>query len=429
MQSSSYPETMKWLFILPLFLTSVLTAPTLPKLNLPLPNFEVRQHATLGGALNDVVQDTLKAGYSGAAVLQFLGGTTVNAGVEAYKAGQNYVKESIDSIDLEAAVNATEEVVKEEKIAMIERVFEFKRQALRSLEAIKNQYAAAMNGFITGSLNNVNAALATAGATIVMSKDAAVTLSESLTMDNLDQAMQEAQDSMNEALNDINGAIEDSAEAVQEAGNQFLESVVSIKEELSEAAENFNSQQAFHNGTVNLGVVINATVNGVQQSAQDFGVFHALDNMVHAVVAGVPEKINSVLPEEVRAVLKAKPEVVETEVETDDSETLLRTLDYEENAVDFDGETEQIEIEPKILPNMPEMEPTDDTDDDEIHIIVHDKAPKKLETTINGQEMVPELMEEPEKVEVYVDGILARTDTEDILGEDYFSAAVPRGFE
>merc|ERR1712113_765093 len=87
----------------------------------------------------------------------------------------------------------------------------------------------------------------------------------------------------------------DSAQLVQDTGNDVLASIVEIKQDLHDAAEEFDSQQAFHNGTVNLGVVINASIHGLQESVDNFGVFDALDDMVQTVVGGVPEKINSLI--------------------------------------------------------------------------------------------------------------------------------------
>ena len=76
---------MKWLIILSL-LSQTLAAPTLPSLPGP------RQGATFQDVLDDVWQNTLKAGYSKAAVIQFLGDTSVNAAVESLKVGTDYVK-------------------------------------------------------------------------------------------------------------------------------------------------------------------------------------------------------------------------------------------------------------------------------------------------------------------------------------------------
>ena len=71
---------MKWLIVLSL-LSQTLAAPTLPSLPGP------RQGATFQDVLDDVWQNTLKAGYSKAAVIQFLGDTSVNAAVESLRVG------------------------------------------------------------------------------------------------------------------------------------------------------------------------------------------------------------------------------------------------------------------------------------------------------------------------------------------------------
>ena len=56
----------------------------------------------------------------------------------------------------------TEEAVKANKIAMIESVFDVKRQALRALSSIKQQYTAIMSSFFNASIENLNTALTAA---------------------------------------------------------------------------------------------------------------------------------------------------------------------------------------------------------------------------------------------------------------------------
>merc|ERR1712029_1334350 len=255
-------------------------------------------------------------------------------------------------IDLEAAVNATEETIKSEKVAMIEQVFDLKRQALRALESIKQQYAASMNGFINASVTNVLHAVTSAQAGIVMSKSAVFNLTNAMTLENIQAALVDAQQSAEEAVanaqeavanatQQIGQAIEDSAQLVQDTGNDVLASIVEIKQDLHDAAEEFDSQQAFHNGTVNLGVVINASIHGLQESVDNFGVFDALDDMVQTVVGGVPEKINSLI------MPIGDEEEVDQEVEEDRPE--IRDNLVVETHENFEP------IEPKFFDNMFDM--------------------------------------------------------------------------
>ena len=65
-------------------------------------------------------------------------------------------------IEIETAVNRTEENIKANKIAMIESIFSVKRQALRALTSIKEQYTAALSAFFNASIQNLNAALVAA---------------------------------------------------------------------------------------------------------------------------------------------------------------------------------------------------------------------------------------------------------------------------
>merc|ERR1712111_336421 len=121
--------------------------------------------------------------------------------------------------------------------------------------------------------------------------------------------------------------------------------IVEIKQDLHDAAEEFDSQQAFHNGTVNLGVVINASIHGLQESVDNFGVFDALDDMVQTVVGGVPEKINSlIMPigDEEEVDQEAEEEVEEERPEIRDNLVVETHENFEP-------------IEPKFFDNMFDM--------------------------------------------------------------------------
>merc|ERR1712029_757224 len=160
-----------------------------------------------------------------------------------------------------------------------------------------------------------------------------------------EEAVANAQEAVANATQQIGQAIEDSAQLVQDTGNDVLASIVEIKQDLHDAAEEFDSQQAFHNGTVNLGVVINMGIHGLQESVDNFGVFDALDDMVQTVVGGVPEKINSLI------MPIGDEEEVEEEAEDDVEEERPEIRDnlVVETHENFEP------IEPKFFDNMFDM--------------------------------------------------------------------------
>ena len=68
-------------------------------------------------------------------------------------------------------------------------------------------------------------------------------------------------------------------------GNALLESLISTKEQLSDAAENFNSQNIFHDANANLVLAVNATFSGAESVVDDLGVFESLDSI------GAPKRV------------------------------------------------------------------------------------------------------------------------------------------
>ena len=318
---------------------------------------------------------------------------------------------------------------------MIEQMFDLKRQALRALESIKQQYAASLNGFINASVTNVLHAVTSAQAGIVMSKSAVFNMTNAMTLENIQAALVDAQQSAEEAVanaqeavanatQQIGQAIEDSAQLVQDTGNDVLASIVEIKQDLHDAAEEFDSQQAFHNGTVNLGVVINASIHGLQESVDNFGVFDALDDMVQTVVGGVPEKINSLIMPigDEEEVDQEAEEEVEEDVEEERPE--IRDNLVVETHENFEP------IEPKFFDNMfdmgspveEEVEEVKEVKDEFIADEIRDVDPRLF----NVEE---ELVVVPD-VEVHVeplmvDEILERSDFEEEVDE---YQVVPRSF-
>merc|ERR1712111_312365 len=218
------------------------------------------------------------------------------------------------------------------------------------------------------------------------------------------------------ATQQIGQAIEDSAQLVQDTGNDVLASIVEIKQDLHDAAEEFDSQQAFHNGTVNLGVVINASIHGLQESVDNFGVFDALDDMVQTVVGGVPEKINSlILP-------IGDEEEVEEDVEEERPE--IRDNLVVETHENFEP------IEPKFFDNMfdmgspveEEVEEVKEVKDEFIADEIRDVDPRLF----NVEEelvVVPDVEVHVEPITV--DEILERSDFEEEVDE---YQVVPRSF-
>merc|ERR1712029_1255939 len=235
-----------------------------------------------------------------------------------------------------------------------------------------------------------------------------------------EEAVANAQEAVANATQQIGQAIEDSAQLVQDTGNDVLASIVEIKQDLHDAAEEFDSQQAFHGGTVNLGVVINASIHGLQESVDNFGVFDALDDMVQTVVGGVPEKINSlIMPigDEEEVDQEAEEDVEEERPEIRDNLVVETHENFEP-------------IEPKFFDNMFEMgspveeevEEVKEVKDEFIADEIRDVDPRFF----NVEE---ELVVVPD-VEVHVeplmvDEILERSDFEEEVDE---YQVVPRSF-
>ena len=105
-----------------------------------------------------------------------------------------------NGLEIEAAVNKTEEVIKANKVAMIESIFDVKRQALRALSSIKQQYTAALNAFINASINNLNQALVATQNGITLSKTFVADLASQVTIDNIQGSITDAQDSINDVI-------------------------------------------------------------------------------------------------------------------------------------------------------------------------------------------------------------------------------------
>lgn len=104
---------------------------------------------------------------------------------------------------------------------------------------------------------------------------------------NAQEAIVEAQDMIMDALNATTTAI-------QATGQALVYAILGAKENLHELAENFSSQQLAHNGTITVGLALNATVHGAEMAASEYGVFAALDNIVQSLVQ-FPAKINAYL--------------------------------------------------------------------------------------------------------------------------------------
>ena len=83
---------------------------------------------------------------------------------------------------------------------MIESIFDVKRQALRALSSIKQQYTAALNAFINASINNLNQALVATQNGITLSKTLVADLASQVTIDNISEGITDAQESINDVI-------------------------------------------------------------------------------------------------------------------------------------------------------------------------------------------------------------------------------------
>jgi len=207
---------------------------------------------------------------------------------------------------------------------MIESIFDVKRQALRALSSIKQQYTAALNAFINASINNLNQALVATQNGITLSKTLVADLASQVTIDNISEGITDAQDSINDVIND-------SLDNLNSTGNILLESLINTKMQIAEAAENFDSQDLVHNANLNLGLAVNATFQGVESVVEDLGVFDSLDTIIHSV-GNVPLKLNGMIDstlgedsaEEDEGVIVEDPVVPEVTAEIIDSNVVPR---------------------------------------------------------------------------------------------------------
>ena len=79
----------------------------------------------------------------------------------------------------------------------------------------------------------------------------------------------------------ITGSIETALDNLNSTGYAILTSLVNAKKQLTDAAENFSSQEILHSGTGNLANAVSTTFNKVEAAVDEIGVFDSLDNIVH----------------------------------------------------------------------------------------------------------------------------------------------------
>ncbi len=130
---------MKLALLLTIILPIVLSKPTV---NLDLDLELNREGATFDDVLGRVQDDLASVAKSKVALLNVLASSAVNTasdvGTRTAEVGASAVA-SVNVDNLESAINATEDVIKANKVAMIETVFDAKRKLLHGIQSIPGQ--------------------------------------------------------------------------------------------------------------------------------------------------------------------------------------------------------------------------------------------------------------------------------------------------
>ena len=299
---------------------------------------------TLDDLLREAQDDITDAIMSKSGALSFMGETMVNLTLDSSTLigdltlnASNLVNEyvdqiGLDQIDFEASLNDTEESIKEKKKVVVEALFDSKREILKLFGLIGNAEAnfnATENqdpGYLIGLYDD-------AIAQIVITKNITANAIAELTIDNIVLGFQNATNATSVAIND---AITSSLNSLQNTSQNLIYSMLGAKQQLHEFLENFNSQQALHDQTINVALTLNATLAGTENAAANWGVFAAMDNIVHSI-GQVPNKINSFLkqwwnekiPSDVEQPEKENVEEPEKDVEEVMKEDDVEDIDVE----------------------------------------------------------------------------------------------------
>lgn len=283
---------------------------------------------TLTQDLNNVVQSKTGA-------LTFIGGTTFNwtvdaagaavdaAGVASEGIGQasQYVG-SISLGDIEGGLNQTEQTILLQKVAMIQKLFNAKRRVLQTLGLWKDQVNAGLGSFAnnlsnlyTSSLGQISVAVNTTSTVVTE------TIPNTFTLDNI--------------VNSIGGAYNATAVSITATGSDLITALLSVKEQMHETLESFDSQEALAAQTNNIALALNSTLNGVSDIGAAWGVFDAFDNIMGGIqvvsvgVGKVPLRIKTYLAETEDEAVTMEPSIDNDEGDTEKVEGKEDVFDKE----------------------------------------------------------------------------------------------------
>ena len=164
---------------------------------------------------------------------------------------------------------------------------------------------------------------------ISLAKNITINAIASLTVDNIVQGIQTAQ---NQTITGINDMLNQTMTSIQATGQSLIYSLLGAKQQMHEFLENFNSQEVLHDQTINVALTLNATLAGTENLAAEFGVFDAVDNIIHGF-GQIPNKINGFIQKWWTSFFsQAEIDALETEIETEmeEMETEKETEETEE---------------------------------------------------------------------------------------------------
>jgi len=319
---------MKTIFLFPLLLIGIATAR--PQEGAVNEDFE-----TLTDGVEQLGKDISNVVNSKTGALVFIGGNAFNYTVDAagtVSSGLGQAGNFINGITIEGMENGTisaEEAIKIKKIAMIQALFNAKRQVLQTLNAVGlgihdgfGQFSESLANLYSLSLGQINLAVNT---TSIFTFE---TIPTTFAWENI--------------LNSLGGTWNATSTSVVNTGNSLIGTLLSVKEQMHNTLENFDSQDSLSHHTNIIADKLNATMIGISGFGAQLGVFDALDNImggVRNVSMGL-----AVIPEKVSLFLKPKPVELE-EVDTVDEKDLAQSKyeDYEIFAEDSDEKNFQRE--------------------------------------------------------------------------------------
>jgi len=266
------------------------------------------QNTNLRDVIKEASEDIVTAVVSKTGALSFVGDTALNVTLNV----TNSALDILSDIDFEGALNGTEDKVKANKVAMIEALFDAKRQVIRTLGNLTTGFG----DLYVSAVNQIDSAVTATVDGLVLSKEFAGNLSIAQVQDgaltatnwtaetvsdftdSTAETISDLGDSIGEAISDVGDFVDDTydatIDAIEETGQALIYSMLGVKQQLHELSENFDSQEGLNTGILNIGLSLNASLSTAEGYAAQFGVFQAMDNMVQAV-GQIPMKVNNFL--------------------------------------------------------------------------------------------------------------------------------------